>query len=84
MAATSQTLSMDALLSTTMQAYRTTMEDNIMSGIPLFYWLNQAGKKKTQDGGTSILQPLMYAKNSTARSYSNYDTLDTTPLVIAA
>lgn len=30
-----------------------------------------------QNGGTSLLVPVMYAKNSTAKSYAGYDTLDT-------
>lgn len=79
MAYTTQTLNMDALLSTTMQAYKKKMEDNIFSANPLWYWLNRKDKKKTQDGGTSILVPVMYGKNSTAGAYSGYDILDTTP-----
>lgn len=79
MAATSQTLNYDALLTTTMSAYRKTMQDNIHTANPLFYWLQNKGRKKLQDGGFQILQPLLYAKNSTIKSYSNYDTVDTTP-----
>lgn len=77
MAFTTQTLNMDALLSTTMQAYRPKMEDNIFLANPLWYWLNRQGKKKMQNGGTSLLVPVMYGKNTTAKSYAGYDTLDT-------
>lgn len=79
MAATSRTLSMDALLATTMDYYRPKMEDNITLGNPFIYWLTKDDKKKSQDGGANILVPVMYQKNSTIRSYSGYDVLDTTP-----
>lgn len=78
MAYTVQTLNMDALLSTTMQAYKKKMEDNIHTANPFWYWMDRNGKKKTQNGGTSIVVPVMYAKNTTAKSYAGYDTLDTT------
>lgn len=79
MAPTSRTLSMDALLATTMDYYRPKMEDNIHAANPFFYWLTRNDKKKRQNGGANILQPVMYAKNTTARSYSGYDTIDVTP-----
>jgi len=79
MAATSQTINYEALYATTMQAYRPTMEDNIFTANPLFYWLTQKGHKRTQDGGTNLLVPVMYGKNSTVRSYTGYDVLDTSP-----
>lgn len=79
MAATSQTVNYDALLATTMQIYKPKMEDNIFTANPLFYWLNRQGQKDTQNGGANILVPVMYGKNSTARTYSGYDVLDTTP-----
>lgn len=79
MAATSRTLSMDALLATTMDYYRPKMEDNIHLANPFIYWLTKDDKKKKQDGGANILVPVMYQKNSTIRSYSGYDVIDTTP-----
>lgn len=79
MAATSQSLNYDALLTTTMAAYRNKLEDNIHKANPFLAWLQRKGKKKTQDGGQQLQVPVMYGKNSTARSYSGYDLLDTTP-----
>jgi hypothetical protein len=84
MAATSRTVSYDALLTTTMDYYRPKMEDNITLGNPFFYWLTRNEMKDKQDGGANILQPVMYQKNSTIRSYQGYDIQDTTPLAIAA
>lgn len=79
MAATSRTVNYDALLATTMDAYRPKMEDNIHNANPFWYWLNRAGHKKNQNGGANVIQSLMYGKNTTARSYSGYGQLDITP-----
>ncbi len=65
-------------LTTTVQAYRKTLVDNISEATPLFWWLNQKGRKKFQSGGESIVQPLMYALPSVQR-FSGYDTLSTAP-----
>jgi hypothetical protein len=35
--------------------------------------------KLTVDGGANLLMPLMYGKNATAKSYSGYGLIDTTP-----
>lgn len=69
----------DALLSTTLANYRKTFTDNLSKGFFLYWWLNQKDKKKKQDGGESIIIQLMYGKNTTVRSYSGYEVLDTTP-----
>lgn len=68
----------DALLSTTLSSVRKKFADNIFTRIPLFMWLKTKGKL-TEDGGASLVMPLMYGKNSTAKSYSGYGVLDTTP-----
>lgn len=69
----------DAILSTTLNAYRKKLEDNIFRANPLFAWLYGKGKKETQTGGNKIVVPLLYGKNTTAGAYSKYDLLDTTP-----
>lgn len=79
MAPTARSLSIDALLATTMDYYKPKMEDNIHTANPLFYWLTRNDKKKKQNGGANILVPVMYGKNSTIRSYSGYDVIDTSP-----
>lgn len=68
----------DALLSTTLSAVRRKFADNIFTKIPLFMWLKSKAKL-TEDGGASLVVPLMYGKNSTAKSYSGYGLIDTTP-----
>lgn len=68
----------DSVLSTTLSAYVKKMSDSIFTRIPLFAWLTQKAQVK-ESGGASIIVPLMYAKNSTAKPYSGYGTIDTTP-----
>ena len=73
------TVNYDALLSTTLAAYRPTMVDNIFKSNAFLAALKQYGGIEYQDGGERIAQPLMYETNSTVKSYSGYDTLDVTP-----
>lgn len=87
MAATSRTISYDAVLTLCLERVRKQVRDNIFQSSALLGALYGAyGKKKKQgkglrlqDGGERIRQPLMYEANSTAKSYSGYDTLDVTP-----
>lgn len=67
------------MLSTTLKKYRKTLVDNIHNSNAIFYALKEAGAIKMEDGGERIVQPVMYAVNSTAGSYSGYDELDVTP-----
>lgn len=67
------------LLSTTLKNYRKTLVDNIHKSNAVFYYLKENGGFKELDSGERIVAPLMYGKNSTAASYSGYDSLDTTP-----
>lgn len=69
----------DALLSTTIENFRDQFADNLSQSFFLMYWLTTQGRKLTEDGGESILVPLMYGKNSTVKSYDGYEVLDTTP-----
>lgn len=69
----------DSLLSTTLDNYRKTIEDNVFNAMPLLYWLKQKSRKIVLNGGAKIVIPLMYEKNSTVKSYSGYDPLDVTP-----
>ena len=69
----------DALLSSTLRNYRKQLEDNIFHKLPLLYWLNDKGRRKTQDGGYQIMVPLLYGENSTVKFYNKYDVLDVTP-----
>ena len=69
----------DEILSTSLANYRKSLEDNVFLANPLFYWLYEKKRRKDVDGGTKIVIPLMYGKNTTVKSYSKYDVLDVTP-----
>lgn len=71
--------SYDALLSTTLANYRSQFSDNLSKSFYLLWWLTNKGRKRTENGGESIIAQLMYGKNNTIKSYSGYETLDTTP-----
>lgn len=68
----------DSLLTTTLS--RWTDSDlilNVFNQYPLLDTLLE--NKKTYDGGASIIVPVMYDKNSTAKSFAFDDILDVTP-----
>lgn len=67
----------DSLLSTTLNNYRRTLEDNIFNTMPLLFWLKN--RKKILDGGAKILVALLYGKNETVKSYAGYEALDVAP-----
>jgi hypothetical protein len=68
----------DEILSTTIANHSSQMIDAIFTARPLAFFLKQAGQIKTISGGHKIVQPLMYAKNTTAGSYTGSDVLSTT------
>lgn len=68
------------ILSTTLKNYRKTLTDNIHRSNAVWIFLKgEVNGFREEDGGERIVEPLMYAKNSTAGSYDGYDALDTTP-----
>ena len=69
----------NAILSTTLQNYQPTLVDNIFKDLVLLNHMNSKGRVQMEEGGTSIVEPLMYAVNGTASSYSGYDAIDLTP-----
>lgn len=79
MAPLSETRSWDAIVSTTYDAYRFTLIDNIFKSNPAMLEFKARGATRTEDGGVQIVEPLLYGKNNTIKSYEGYDTLDTTP-----
>lgn len=68
----------DALLSTTLANYRSTLEDQAFTARPFMAFLKRKDRMKLKDGGVKIVDPLMYAQNQAAGSYSGYDTLPLT------
>jgi hypothetical protein len=69
----------DALLSTTLANYRDQLTDNVFTARPLTYFLQDKGRIRMLNGGTKIVEPLIYGTNSTVASYSGYDSLSLTP-----
>jgi hypothetical protein len=69
----------DALLSTTIANYRDQLTDNVFTARPLTYHLMSNGRIRMLNGGTKIVEPLIYGQNSTVASYSGYDTISLTP-----
>lgn len=70
--------SFDELLSTTIANYRDQLTDNIFKARPLTNYLMEGGRIRMLDGGTKIVEPLIYGENSTVGSYSGYDTISLT------
>ena len=82
MAATSRTLSYDALLTTTADKIHKAgvIQDAISNSNPTFKAFMDSGKiKKVTVGGDQITVPLMYQHNGTINSYADYDQIDVTP-----
>jgi hypothetical protein len=69
----------DALLSTTLANYRDQLTDNVFTARPLTYFLSDKGRIRMLNGGTKIVEPLIYGQNSTVASYSGYDPISLTP-----
>ena len=69
----------DQLLSTTLANYRSQLTDNVFTARPLTYKLMDNGRIRMLNGGTKIVEPLIYGKNSTVASYSGYDSLSLAP-----
>jgi hypothetical protein len=69
----------DTLVTTTLKNYRRLLADNITAHQILWFMLKEKGFIKEEEGGTNIVEPLMIGRNTTVRSYSGYDIIDTTP-----
>jgi hypothetical protein len=69
----------DALLTTTLMAYRKTLVDNIFKDSAFLAKLRMSDAVKKQNGGERVAMPLMYGTNSTVKTHSGYDVIDTTP-----
>jgi hypothetical protein len=69
--------SVGSLVATTLANYRKEMADNIFTAIPVLAYMLSKGRM-TEDGGATIVVPVMYAKSSTAKAYQGEDILDTT------
>lgn len=64
------------LVSTTYRNHRKEVADNVSAHNALFRRMTEKGRKRTEDGGLSIVTPLDYAANSTYQRYSGFDVLN--------
>jgi hypothetical protein len=64
------------LVTTTFRKHRKEIKDNMSTNNALLSRLAERGNSRTEDGGTSIVEPLDYAENSTYQRYSGYDSLN--------
>jgi len=67
------------LLSTTMEAQKGDVVDNIAENNIIFFKLKERGRILKQSGGALFRETLLYAENTTIRAQGAYDTYDTTP-----
>ena len=58
------------LVTTTLDNYRSTLADNILTHNPLLERIKRKGNAEPVGGGVKILENLMYAENSTKLWYS--------------
>jgi hypothetical protein len=72
-------LDFNELSATTYKNYRKTLTDNIMKKVGLYAFMRKKGRIERREGGLKLVEPLMYGTNSTFKSYSGYDVIDTTP-----
>lgn len=77
--ATQLTLDYDSILTTTLFNVRKRMYDQVFLKNVFFNLMHANGRKRLEDGGERIQVPIRIGKNTTAKSYSKYDLLDTTP-----
>jgi hypothetical protein len=68
-----------ALLSTTLQNYRNQLVDNVFTDRVLLNHFNSKGRVLLEEGGTKIVEPVLYEENNTVSSYAGYDAIDLTP-----
>jgi predicted RNA-binding protein YlqC (UPF0109 family) len=69
----------DTIASATLKNYHPKLVEDIYDFQALFAQMKERDFLATEAGGTSIVYPIMHGKNSTVKSYSGYDLLDTTP-----
>lgn len=67
-------LNYSAIDSITQKKYMPELIDNIFNSNPLLSFLRD--RQKTYDGGTKIVEPLIYAELGGAQSYSGYDLMN--------
>lgn len=62
----------DSLLSTTLRNYSRQLRDNIFIKFPFLNWLRSKDRVQHEDGGTYIMEHLLYGKNTTIKAYADF------------
>lgn len=71
--------SFDTIASATLSNYNKKLVENVLGQNALFWQMKERDFLGSEQGGKSIVHPIMYGTNSTVKSYSGYDLLDVTP-----
>lgn len=69
----------DTLVATTLKNYRANLADNITAHQVVWFQLKERGFIREDEGGTSIVEPLLVGRNTTVKSYAGYDIIDVAP-----
>jgi len=64
------------LVSTTFRNHKKSIADNVSKNNALYRRLMEKGQMETEEGGTTLVEPLDYAENATYQRYSGYDKLN--------
>ena len=67
----------DTLAATTLEEWTKSLVNNIFEEQPFLYMMQQGDRIRYHNGGRTMAQPVIYGKNTTVASYSQYDTLST-------
>lgn len=69
----------DQVAATTMQRYRPKLADNVTDKSAVMFYLKKSGGVEEQDGGRTLVEPIIFAENTTAGSFRDYDIIPTDP-----
>lgn len=71
--------SFDQIAATTLQRYRPKLADNVTDKSAVMFYLKKNGGVEEQDGGRTLVEPIIFAENTTAGSFRDYDIIPTDP-----
>jgi hypothetical protein len=71
-------LNLGEIVATTLRKRNPQMADNITNHNALWYTLDQKGHIKDASGGRTLVEPIAYAENSSAKWYDGYETFTIT------
>lgn len=80
------TETLNGLYNSTFQLRKKDIENQIFTATPFWYLISEKGHRQTQEGGTRIEQPIVYAKNETVQYFGRGGTVsigDTDPITNA-